>query len=231
MIVSTTSSQTYCQACPTSCLDCVYSAGIGMNCTLCQGSLYLINGTCLTTCPSGTYPSLSTSSCINCGLPGCQTCVFNSSFLVECTKCMSGYLMLSDSLICVTVCPSGYTQSGPKCIPKPPCYGYLLNGFCYSTCPVGTYPIQANSTTNTAQSCANCSLDCRICISSTSCEQCNNNSVLHSTASTSACLSYCPVGYYNSSGICMQCPANCQACFWSVQNGLVTCSLCTATYY
>jgi proprotein convertase subtilisin/kexin type 5 len=75
-----TATMSSCQSCPSNCLNCTSTSSYGLNCTLCVSPLFLINGSCLQNCPVGTYKSLSSLSCISCSIPGCQTCIFNTSW-------------------------------------------------------------------------------------------------------------------------------------------------------
>lgn len=152
-------------------------------------------------------------ACLDCGINNCQTCIFNSSFQVQCTSCQSGYLMLTDQKICVSSCPTGYTRSGLNCVPNPICYGYMYNGFCLSSCPTAMYP--------SASTCLNCSQSCLTCTSASSCSGCSNISYLFSNITNNSvyCLNYCPTSYYASQGKCLPCQSNCLNCYVS-QNQL-----------
>ena len=219
--------QDYCISCTQNCQECSHSPVSGLSCFSCQGNYFLINGTCQTTCPVGTYPSLESSSCISCGISGCQTCIFNSSLLVECTTCQSGFLLVSDQLICVTTCPANYVQSGSKCNPVPVCTKYNYNGYCLASCPQGTYPVTVNS----SSTCMLCTQNCLVCSSAASCSKCNNVTVLFSSNGTVQCLSYCPLGYFNASGVCTLCPSNCSSCVFSVTYGEPSCQTCVIGTY
>ena len=139
--------------------------------------------------------------------------------------------MITDAHLCVTACPSGYSQVGTVCVSDPVCVGYIVNGYCLAGCPQGTYPsVGVNSTSNTSQSsCDNCSYNCLICSSVSRCSQCSNSTVSYTTVSSTECLTYCPDGYYNSSGLCLGCPSSCLTCYLS-SSGL-SCTSCNSTLY
>ena len=236
MVYSTAATHnSFCEPCPSGCEECVFTAGWGLNCTLCLGTQYLINGTCRATCPIGTYVSPSSSSCTDCNIVvGCQACIFNSSLEVECTICQSGFFLMADSLNCTTSCPSGYMTEGTRCVPNPICYNYKYQGYCLSTCPSGTYPYDPNfcpagsicTTQWQEKTCQNCALNCLICYSTTFCERCSNTTVMYTDTNSSSCMSFCPSGFYNSSGICIACPSSCGNCFFSTTEGQARCSSC-----
>ena len=49
---------------------------------------------------------------------------------------------------------------------------------------------------------------------------------MYSDTNSSSCMSFCPSGFYNSSGICIACPASCGNCFYSTTEGQAQCSSC-----
>lgn len=145
----------------------------------------------------------------------------------------------------MTSCPSGYSQEGPYCVPNPVCTGFTYQGYCLTTCLAGTYANYHDYTCITNQTagiticptviemgtCLNCSLNCLVCISATSCERCTNTTVLYMSNSSSSCMSYCPWGYYNSSGVCIVCPSSCSSCFLDLSTGQTSCSYCSSGLY
>lgn len=67
-----------CKPCSTGCLVCQQSDnGNELNCTYCNTNLYLINGTCSSVCPIGTYSSPESFSCVDCAITGCYMCKLN----------------------------------------------------------------------------------------------------------------------------------------------------------
>ena len=77
----------------------------------------------------------------------------------------------------------------------------------------------------------NCSLNCLVCTGANNCERCSNTSVLYTVNSSSSCMSYCPSGYYNSSGVCNACPGHCGDCFFELTTGQTSCSSCSSGLY
>ena len=141
-----------------------------VECTQCDSSYYLIHGECDHNCPDMTYPSLTSYTCTNCGIIGCQKCILNSTLEVECTWCQGGYYLVQGEGICVTSCPTGTSPIGSICEPDPTCYGYLWQGNCLTVCPTGTYPIPSNNAS--ASTCASCSSLCVSCSSAINCQRC-----------------------------------------------------------
>jgi hypothetical protein len=77
-----------CQPCPGQCATCVSPS----NCTSCAGSYYLLNGSCLTDCPSGYYPISVQQVCGDCQSSNnghCASCLS----LKKCSSCQYPYLL------------------------------------------------------------------------------------------------------------------------------------------
>lgn len=90
-------------SCGLNCLKCNNAT----DCTLCASGLYLINGTCRNTCPSGYYVDNVSRRCIQCVLP-CTQC----SSRTNCTACQSPYLY-SGNFNCISNCSiATYWNSG-----------------------------------------------------------------------------------------------------------------------
>ena len=155
------------------------------DCLSCQdSSTYLYQGTCLDSCPPGTYPDSTTMTCKPCfqGVVGlypayaCLTC--NGPNSNNCLSCSDGY------------------------------YFYPPNSTCLQKCPLfGWY---SDSQNNTCSPCYSSSSDenHRPCLScngpaATNCLTCNPYSYLF--ADNGTCLSTCPLRYYTSTGICVSC--------------------------
>lgn len=93
--------------------------------------------------------------------------------------------------------------------------GYLIEGFCYDTCPLGTYSV-------TNSSCARCQLPCLTCWqSSTNCLKCIDGLLLYNNT----CSSQCPNNTYLQTSVCVNCPFPCVTCSSSV-----VCSSCLGGY-
>lgn len=217
--------QSICQPCSPGCLNCSISTSStqASNCTVCQPNYYLYSGSCLTACPAGTYASATSYTCELCGIMGCQTCIFNTSLLVECTSCQAGYYPLGNTGVCITTCPTAYSLTNGQCLFNPTCQQYFYNGACIESCPISTYPV-----TSPTKTCLNCSTGCYSCFSESSCLQCSNKTFLYlnSTYNTSSCLTYCPYGFYGDSntGSCISCGSSCSSCYLS--NDQITCTSC-----
>lgn len=100
-----------CSVCSTTCAECL---SISTNCIECNTSsifpvLYLINNTCLSSCPLGTYASNSTNLtkytpvCLACVYP-CATCQSPTS----CTSCSNSSLFYYKNQ-CLSSCPLNIT--------------------------------------------------------------------------------------------------------------------------
>ncbi len=94
-------SSTSCQACVAGCTRCSSSA----TCEVCAAGFVLDRGTCVASCtycdscPLGSYKV--NQLCVLCPT-NCEQCASNS-----CTKCKSGYDLLSGSCVLPLVCPDG----------------------------------------------------------------------------------------------------------------------------
>lgn len=132
---------------------------------------------------------------------------------------------------CLTNCPAYYYQDAAKscvrcsgicatCNSEYYCLtclaGYSNDGYCYSTCPVGTF---ADANTRKCLPCVSPCLEC----SNTAkhCTKCINGLV----QSQGICSTTCPIGSYNSAGVCLDCTFPCLNCSSSTQ-----CSKCLGGY-
>jgi hypothetical protein len=75
-----------------------------LQCTSCLPGLFLSSSLCLSTCPSGTFPSNSTSSCQTCD-SSCSTCFGSGNN--QCTSCPAGSILVNGKCTTGTTCPSG----------------------------------------------------------------------------------------------------------------------------
>lgn len=106
-----------CKACTGLCATC---AGAVDYCTSCKTDVYLSEGACVSSCPDSTLSSVNSASlkvCVDCDR-GCQTCVWasGSTSVQVCSKCSTGYYMLSSK--CYSACPTNYHSSsdGTTCV-------------------------------------------------------------------------------------------------------------------
>lgn len=92
-----------CTTCLSPCLTCSQTL---TNCTSCvptlSPSVYLSNGVCITSCPSGSYANNANYTCTLCVAP-CLTCTSDAACLT-CNSTTYRYLVS-----CLTTCPAGYT--------------------------------------------------------------------------------------------------------------------------
>lgn len=164
-----------CKTCPSVCTNCSGN----LTCMLCPEGLLTWNGTCVKSCPHGTFAQ--EELCTPC-IEHCQQCLS----LDTCTKCDNGYYLLNSSVAvqCVTTCPLSYVLHHSNfCQPCPPncmvCYDpwmchsckegfvyYAPNQVCQPNCPEGYFASAANQ-------CVSCKPPCSTCSSSASnCSSC-----------------------------------------------------------
>lgn len=207
-----------CLPCNLICKTCIDSAS---NCTTCPEDTYLLNSTCISACPSGTYPSAS-QVCEPCK-GDCEICTGPNS----CNACKTGFLVDGE---CLDNCPKGtYPQFNPNiCLPcDPQCRactnnacteckdGFFLSGEkCLETCPIKTFP---NIQTNTCDSCPE---NCDACNSSDKCDRCQSGFYLED----GKCKTDCKAGSVSSNnGICIPCEKYCDIC---LSNNTSQCTQC-----
>ena len=220
-----------CTNCIAPCSTC--NGPTSYNCTSCSG-LYLINSTCIATCPANYYADGSAWKCQACGI-GCAACnattclacisgyYFFSTSSPTCTlTCIAGYVADPTSLQCVncndTNCMNCTSKSSLSCVQCNSGYS-LYNAQCVTTCLSNYF----NSTT-APYSCISCNPTCTTCTgsSSTSCTSCSGNLLFYN----SQCITTCPFNYIprldlnqcilnNCSSLCLSCSGiyfNCTSC-------------------
>ena len=121
-------------------------------CSVCPGSQYYFNHSCVDACPPTTYASAS-FQCEPCAL-GCESCTYSAT--TSCTKCVGGYYSLNG--VCLSGCPPGMLAnpqtakcegcafscmtcspgSNSECTSCMPGY-FLSNGACVLNCPSDYY--------------------------------------------------------------------------------------------
>uniref|UniRef100_A0A8C1W980 Proprotein convertase subtilisin/kexin type 5b n=1 Tax=Cyprinus carpio TaxID=7962 RepID=A0A8C1W980_CYPCA len=90
-----------CNPCHKSCLRC---SGAGKEqCLSCNPKHFLLNQTCVSTCPDGYYVDEDKQECVQCHV-NCASCHGHHS--KDCTTCKPGLLLLGHS--CFTTCPPSY---------------------------------------------------------------------------------------------------------------------------
>ena len=234
------STQNSCLGCDVSCLTC--NGGLNNNCLSCNPSLFLYHGTCIGSCPAGSFQNSSTT-CADCS-NGCSSC----TSLSFCSACIQHYFLSANQCsICDASCLTCGGSLNTNCLSCNPGI-YLYQGSCFASCPTGSY--QFSSTT-----CANCPLSCSSCSSLSNCAACNSAYYLSGVQCLScnpscltcngglannclscipgsllyqgSCVASCPNGsYQNSSNSCSNCSPECSICA-----SLSSCSGCTSNYY
>lgn len=187
-------------------MSCVYAD----KCKSCASGYSLYTNTCVTVCPSGYVPiltttntsstsSTTTSICYVCESP-CQQC---SQSVSQCVSCISGFYLTNASR-CVSQCGSpliGYQgvcasciNNCYRCVGQPStCYACegqykLFNNTCIVDCPLGHYV----STLNGSSVCIKCSIECSACANASYCTVCASTYILYN----SYCYQTCPVSMH-----------------------------------
>jgi hypothetical protein len=124
--------------CDVTCLTCSTYA----TCTAClDSSLWVLNGACVSSCPSSTYANSGqcvacSSGCLNCTINTCTTCVdgnylFNNTCYSDCNLISQQYDVFGTSCV---LCPSGCDHcSGTNCTSCLDAYT-LTASQCIKTC-------------------------------------------------------------------------------------------------
>jgi len=140
-----------CEACIFPCQTCSSATA----CVTCVTGTYFYANTsaCLLGCPSNAYIDTAAQACQMCTSP-CSSCRSST----YCLSCLNGLYLLNGK--CLSVCPSQYYSDTTQmciqcsglcktCSTKYFCLscltGYLSNGYCYSSCPPGTFANLNNS--------------------------------------------------------------------------------------
>ncbi|KAF9010794.1 insulin-like growth factor binding protein [Cyathus striatus] len=191
-----------CDTCGAKCTACqIPNFNVGstidqLQCTACLPGSFLSNGTCVASCPTGTFVSPKDNSTCQACDSSCSTCTGSSSF---CLTCPSPSLSTPTGT-CVSTCPSGTFSSSGTCLPCHPdcatCSGpsfnqcsacpadrpVLSSGRCVSSCGKAQF--------NSNGGCQNCDASCATCSGSgaNNCLSCPNDQVLNGgTCLTSSC--------------------------------------------
>lgn len=175
--------QSVCQACSADCLDCSQEPNF---CTSCYATHYFYQAAkfCYTVCPQSSFPVLSPSKiCVACPTY-CKACT-NSTY---CSSCIDT--------------------------------AYFYQSFCYAqhSCPTGLY------SDDITKSCVTCPFPCTVCSTHNSCSQCRTPTFRLEGdqckcvgdyvyyPGTQQCITNCPLGFYNASGVCQPCQDPCKTC-------------------
>ena len=97
-----------CSPCDSSCESCLGASSL--NCTSCSSTTFLLNGACVTSCPTGYTVNKAQNVCVGC--------------FRNCAQCASGYYTFEN--FCVQSCPQGTTTDNSTGVPT--CI--LLNRIC-----------------------------------------------------------------------------------------------------
>ncbi|ELP89019.1 protein serine/threonine kinase, putative [Entamoeba invadens IP1] len=238
-------------------------------CLLCLSNLYFLdNGKCLscqmkancsecspssnacTECYNDNYPS--GSNCLLCSQQMCKTCDSKNG---NCTSCLTGYFLNSNSNKCnvcsyqcascsslntCTLCYSGYyLQNGAcnSCSQKLNCEQCSTTNNKCSRCEPKYYPLENYCSTCTSKNCLVCGQSDGLCTScleryylnSSSCKLCSEVLTNCETCTSNIQCTKCENGYFLINGKCQACSQkdNCDLC--STEQNL--CLTCKSSYY
>lgn len=202
--------------CISKCLACTGPSD--GECTSCSSGYFLSSGSCVTSCPGGTYPDSVTNACLSCDL-SCTDCAGGTN--ADCSSCNANY----------------YSSSG-LCLPcSSECQGCVTTATYCVACTAGYYMWSTNN------SCVACNVP-GVFISGSDCQQCGSNCETCSGTPTT-CLT-CPAGwyfvasnstcvlcnvdnYYQNGANCDPCHVDCLTCDGPLATDCLSCPL--ATFY
>lgn len=212
-----------CETCSAPCATCT---GV-LSCLSCSGSFLLVNSSCLSECPTGTFAQVinNISQCSTCSNL-CADCAYLAN---NCTLCLNSTYLFNNQCLDPQNCPlTTYPDistlhcspclspcstclNGTFCLS---CQGslYLLSsaGSCFSaeTCPSGTLPLNTS-----LQECVSCSVNCSSCsVGLDNCTSCPSGTYLQNYQCVTA--QECRVGTWanTSAALCQGCPLVCNSC-------------------
>ena len=192
-----------CQPCASPCLEC---SGID-TCQSCVLGYYLMNSSCILTCPDGTLPNNNTQQCDSCAVE-CGQC---DGTIDNCTSC-SGQAILHNNT-CVTECPGKLILVNGGCVScNVECdtcsqvvdnctscsVDYPLQHLttCVTGCPQFYYP-----SNNECKECSAQGIGCNDCNGVNNCSVCDSGLIFLDFE----CLNSTPTGYINISGEAVPC--------------------------
>ncbi|XP_053558467.1 proprotein convertase subtilisin/kexin type 5 isoform X2 [Bombina bombina] len=193
------------EPCDKSCKTCNGSATA---CTSCQSGTFLMEESCIYTCPKGTFSNEKDHRCEKC-TSGCEQCTETD----ECLRCLSGYL---HDGICHNKCPDGFVGIGGGCTE---CDGICktcegVPEYCLS-CSAPNVLEQATCKSSCSDKytavngvCKHCPPNCQGCADENTCTEC----IAEYFLLDKECLDDCPDGYYDGNGICHKCDPMCAQC-------------------
>ncbi|XP_073723703.1 proprotein convertase subtilisin/kexin type 5b isoform X1 [Misgurnus anguillicaudatus] len=205
-----------CRPCHPTCLHC---SGAGKEqCITCNPKHFLLNQTCVSTCPGGYHGDEKRQECVSCH-KNCASCSGHHSN--ECLTCKPDLFLHGHS--CVSTCPNSYfvnsssgacqacdhtcehcSESSGFCLSCRD--GYFLmttSGLCLHTCPSHYFP-------DTDRKCTHCHPTCKTCSDSGAvfCTSCYEGYEMFAGICTSRCLS----GQYLTNDTCVACDQSCTEC-------------------
>ncbi|KCV71545.1 serine/threonine protein kinase [Fonticula alba] len=220
-----------CADCHGSCLDC--AGPEASQCTACgPAASSLWSGSCLETCPGGTFPGSDPSTSDTCLLcsSNCLECAGPAG--VQCTRC-SGNLLTHPLYGCVSDCGAGFMARQGTCIACDTGCRQCRDwpGFC-TQCPagrlLGSTPGTcvdrcggqefADLTTPSLARCAACHQSCASCEGGARPEDCTACPPGLFLLAGVGCVGACPSGYFVEEGplagsqACAPCVAECAEC-------------------
>ncbi|XP_050185248.1 proprotein convertase subtilisin/kexin type 5 isoform X1 [Myiozetetes cayanensis] len=230
-----------CKSCHRKCFHC--SGPTEHQCLSCANNHYLLNTTCVKTCPDGYYADSDEGQCSACH-SACVTCT--GKYSSQCLSCKPGWYRQGNR--CVNQCPSGYFaqkstglcerchKSCKECMGPQPTdcllcdtYFYLLHSKneCVSSCPQYYYENKDNNV------CERCHPSCLTCEGkgAFSCTSC----VWSYSLLGGMCNSDCFVGEYKVQETpgqeedepkCEKCDSSCTECKGP---GPFNCTVCPAS--
>ncbi|XP_056379292.1 proprotein convertase subtilisin/kexin type 5 isoform X1 [Hyla sarda] len=226
-----------CVQCHRKCSRCM--GATEHHCLSCKENSFLLNTTCVDTCPDGYYADDDERRCVTCHR-SCKTCTGKRS--INCLTCKEGLYVQGHS--CVQQCTTGYfadnsTTSCQKChMTCNECQGpdssdclschnifFLMRAKkqCHSSCPEFYYEDHAQ------KACERCHPTCRTCSGSgaLSCTSCVSSYQL----SGNICNSECFAGEFkltqDPDAVCEKCHESCIECKGPGPNN---CTVCPASF-
>ena len=205
-----------CVPCPANCKTCNFNI-----CLFCLQGYFYSQGSCVSNCPSTTFPNQGScsrcpSNCLNCTASGCSLCA--NGFLLSTSGCLPlcfnttiiATTNLTCNITCASNCSSCYGSSSNQCLACSA--GYLQEGSCVSVCN-SEYYLSNNQ-------CVRCALGCQTCSSSLICFTCSSGYYFVPSTNNSnsgSCVRLCPSGSFptlNSGNltVCSPCASGCQRC-------------------
>ena len=215
-----------CTQCSAPCSSCSNTTTF---CTSClPGSGFLLQGTCVSACPSMT--TNVGGVCLSCN-SNCATCFGSQDFCSSCAFpkfLFNGTCVLLcppnsffDGIQCVVQCRTGQYPSGTNCLncstgcvactspvtcTQCPFNFYMLSGSCVPSCPPNTFPFFGPS----GGVCLTCLPNCLTCATPTVCSQCVSPQYQLINGNCVNCLGSSVADPIT--GRCVPCPANCVTC-------------------